>query len=29
MNDDSHKIVQELLKEIFNNVNNWLTHAEA
>lgn len=28
MNDDTHKAVQELLKEIFNNVNSWLTHAE-
>lgn len=29
MNDDKHKIIQELLKEVFDNVNNWLTHAEA
>lgn len=29
MNDDKHKIVQDLLKNIFDNVNNWLTHAEA
>lgn len=28
MNDDKHKIVQDLLKNIFDNVNNWLTHAE-
>lgn len=29
MNADKHKIVQDLLKIIFDNVNNWLTHAEA
>ena len=29
MNDDKHKMIQDLLKDIFNNVNNWLTHAEA
>lgn len=29
MNDNEHERVQELLKEIFNNVNSWLTHAEA
>lgn len=29
MNDQNHKIVQDLLKDIFDNVNNWLTHAEA
>ncbi len=29
MNEDHHKIIQDLLKDIFNNVNNWLTHAEA
>lgn len=29
MNNDTHKAVQELLKEIFNNVNSWLAHAEA
>ncbi len=29
MNDDIHKTVQNLLKNIFDNVNNWLTHAEA
>lgn len=28
MNDDAHKIVQDLLNDIFSNVNNWLTHAE-
>lgn len=28
MNDDNHKIIQDLLKDIFDNVNNWLTHAE-
>ncbi len=29
MNDMIHERVQELLKEIFNNVNSWLAHAEA
>lgn len=29
MNDDKHKIIQDLLHDIFNNVNIWLTHAEA
>ena len=29
MNEDKHKIIQELLKEIFNNINTWLAHAEA
>ncbi len=29
MNDEAHIKVQGLLKEIFNNVNSWLTHAEA
>ena len=29
MNDEKHKMIQELLKEIFNNVNSWITHAEA
>lgn len=29
MNDEAHRMVQGLLKEIFNNVNSWLTHAEA
>ena len=29
MNDDKHKAVQELLKEIFKNVNDWLIFMEA
>jgi len=29
MNDDKHEMIQDLLRGIFNNVNNWLTHAEA
>lgn len=29
MNDPNHKIIQDLLKDIFGNVNNWLAHAEA
>lgn len=29
MNDEQHKLIQELLKEIFNNVNIWLSFAEA
>lgn len=29
MNDDNHKIILDLLKDIFNNINNWLTFAEA
>lgn len=29
MHDDEHKMVQDLLKNIFDNVNTWLTHAEA
>lgn len=28
MNSDEHKYIQELLKEIFSNVNNWLVFAE-
>ncbi len=28
MNGEEHKIIQEILKEVFANVNNWLTHAE-
>ncbi len=29
MNDPNHKIIQDLLKDIFGNVNNWLVHVEA
>ena len=29
MTDDEHKFVYELLKNIFSNLNNWLTFAEA
>lgn len=29
MNDPNHKIIQDLLKDIFGNMNNWLAHAEA
>lgn len=29
MNEDQHKEIQELLREIFNNINSWLSFAEA
>ncbi|WP_195421580.1 Pycsar system effector family protein [Faecalicatena contorta] len=29
MNDNKHHIVQELLQEIYSNINNWLAFAEA